>query len=352
MLAAAGGDRAPGPIVRGNLFEPFDYGTSLNASVSSILQPLDHFDNRNLETLQQRYWSMSEFFIPNKLKDDIIFLFIGGASAADEKWITNPNVSYLQLAEKHKAQVFMLEHRFYGDSVPSGNQSIETLNYLSSKQALADIANFIQIMNPNFTNPRWVTFGGFYGGTLSALFREKYPDHTVGAVASSAPLNLKINFFEYLQVVQRTLKQFNPACSRSVETAFENIQTQLYSNDRTTLNGIFRLSKPFADVNPKDFQTFIASLIGAFKIAVQNGGNNAENFADEFGVTHICEIMMNNSFSDDRIENVQRVFAYMSQDDNAMVQSDYSSLVKSLKDESFENFNCKFQVSSFKIVCF
>lgn len=64
-------------------------------------------------------------------------------------------------------------------------------------QALADIHNFIQQMNRrfNFQNPKWITFGGSYPGTLSALFRQQYPADTVGAVASSAPLDWTLDFF-------------------------------------------------------------------------------------------------------------------------------------------------------------
>lgn len=64
-------------------------------------------------------------------------------------------------------------------------------------QALADIHNFIAAMNlkHNFRNPKWVTFGGSYPGTLSALFRQQYPQDTVGAVASSAPLDWTLDFF-------------------------------------------------------------------------------------------------------------------------------------------------------------
>lgn len=72
-----------------------------------------------------------------------------------------------------------------------------SLEKLTTQQALADIAFFIESMNQKheFKNPRWVTFGGSYPGSLSAWFRQKYPELTVGSVASSAPLNLKLNFY-------------------------------------------------------------------------------------------------------------------------------------------------------------
>jgi hypothetical protein len=86
-----------------------------------------------------------------------------------------------------------LEHRFYGKSLPFGNQSftLENLKYLTAEQALNDLAYFItQVTERNMHNVskshKWITIGGSYPGALSAWFRSKYPHLTVGAIASSA----------------------------------------------------------------------------------------------------------------------------------------------------------------------
>lgn len=64
------------------------------------------------------------------------------------------------------------------------------MKLLTSEQALSDIAYFIRQMNNKQMyginqNP-WVTVGGSYPGALSAWFRYKYPHLTIGAIASSA----------------------------------------------------------------------------------------------------------------------------------------------------------------------
>lgn len=63
--------------------------------------------------------------------------------------------------------------------------------YLSSEQALADLAYFIGKMGNNAgfktsDKNKWITVGGSYPGALSAWFRYKYPHLTIGALASSA----------------------------------------------------------------------------------------------------------------------------------------------------------------------
>jgi len=52
------------------------------------------------------------------------------------------------------------------------------LKYLSSEQALADLATFREAMVKQFAlsdRNKWISFGGSYPGALSAWFRYKYP---------------------------------------------------------------------------------------------------------------------------------------------------------------------------------
>jgi hypothetical protein len=64
-----------------------------------------------------------------------------------------------------------MEHRFYGESQPTGasNFSVEALRYLTAEQALADTAVFIRNMNARFNYSHWVVFGGSYAGNLPLL---------------------------------------------------------------------------------------------------------------------------------------------------------------------------------------
>lgn len=74
--------------------------------------------------------------------------------------------------------------------------STKNLKYLSSEQALADLAYFIEAKKKELklSHNKWIVFGGSYPGSLAAWFRLKYPHLAHGAVASSAPLFAKINF--------------------------------------------------------------------------------------------------------------------------------------------------------------
>ena len=53
------------------------------------------------------------------------------------------------LAGEFGAAIVFAEHRFYGKSMPAGNDSyrtVENLGYLSSTQALADFAQLITFL--------------------------------------------------------------------------------------------------------------------------------------------------------------------------------------------------------------
>ncbi len=87
--------------------------------------------------------------------------------------------------------------------------STENLKYLSSRQALADFANFRDQMVTKYKlmdKNKWICFGGSYSGALSAWLRQTYPNAVVGAVATSAPVLAKLNFVEYVEVVEKSLE--------------------------------------------------------------------------------------------------------------------------------------------------
>ncbi|VDO95160.1 unnamed protein product [Heligmosomoides polygyrus] len=126
-----------------------------------------------------------------------IFFYTGNEGNVEE-FATATGMLW-DLAPKFNAAIIIAEHRFYGTSLPFGNESyssIANMGYLTSEQALADYAALlVELKTPNNTlgvsypsDTPVIAFGGSYGGMLSAWFRMKYPHLITGAWAASAPL--------------------------------------------------------------------------------------------------------------------------------------------------------------------
>ena len=115
--------------------------------------------------------------------------------------------------------------------------SLETnnLQYLSSEQAIADIAVFHDFIVRKYqlsVKNKWISFGGSYSGALSAWLRIKYPHLISGAIATSAPVQPELNFVEYLEVVGASLATAKQGeeCPNAIRAATAKLDSML--NDK------------------------------------------------------------------------------------------------------------------------
>ncbi|KNC50905.1 uncharacterized protein AMSG_12046 [Thecamonas trahens ATCC 50062] len=160
-------------------------------------QVVDHFEFTEPAsvTFKQRYLHSSASF---GRQGSPIFFYTGNedeitayAEAAGAVW---------EAADAMGAAVVFAEHRYFGESLPFGKATFNhtgNLRWLTIEQALADYALLITALkdpsSPHYLAPGAehapvITFGGSYGGILSAFFRAKYPNIVAGAIASSAPV--------------------------------------------------------------------------------------------------------------------------------------------------------------------
>jgi hypothetical protein len=157
---------------------------------------VDHFDHLNQATYKQRYFHTDQYFDE---AEGPVFVYICGEGTCA------PVTGYfLEMAKAFKAQIYWVEHRYYGDSQPVTSwKTAEDYKYLSSEQALEDLADFISAKKDNMTSRtsgkprRWVVVGGSYPGALSAWFRYKYPHLVDISWASSGVVNAITNFTEF-----------------------------------------------------------------------------------------------------------------------------------------------------------
>ncbi|CAH1165084.1 unnamed protein product [Phyllotreta striolata] len=149
------------------------------------------------------------------------------------------NTGFLfDIAPIFNALLVFIEHRYYGVSLPFGNDSFassDNLRYLTTTQALADFAYTIEALRRTFfgdvlsydTYP-FVAFGGSYGGMLAAWLRMKYPYEVVGAVASSAPIfhfpGLTVGCAAFNAQITRVFRRYGgERCVRTVELGWDAV---------------------------------------------------------------------------------------------------------------------------------
>ncbi|KAL2906715.1 putative serine protease EDA2 [Bienertia sinuspersici] len=225
-------------------------------------QTLDHFSPYDHRQFQQRYYEYLDYF---RSPDGPIFLKICGESSCNG--IVNDYLSVL--AKKFGAAIVSPEHRYYGRSSPFKSHTTGNLRYLSSKQALFDLAAFRQfyqdslnrkLNRSNVENP-WFVFGVSYSGALSAWFRLKFPHLTCGSLASSGVVVAVYNFTEFDQQIGVSA---GPECKAALQEVTQLVEERLNSN-RKALKSTFGASELTID---GDFLYFLAD---AAVIAIQYG---------------------------------------------------------------------------------
>ncbi|XP_065208217.1 putative serine protease K12H4.7 isoform X2 [Planococcus citri] len=244
-----------------------------------FVQKLDHLDPTNGDTWLQRYWVNSKYH----KKGGPAFLWLNGEGPGTDILITAGR--WKSYAEYFNATLFSLEHRFYGQSMPKNDTRTEHLVYLSSKQAVADIANFIQGMSAKYAlpnNTKWILTGCSYSGSLAAWARLKYPQLVHGAVSSSAPLLAKKDFTEYYQVVKTSFDFYKPKCSSKIAEANRQLDLLIKNDEgRKQATKLLNLCSELKN-NTDDTSTFFNRVAELFaEAALFNNKMKIETLCDK-----------------------------------------------------------------------
>ncbi len=221
-------------------------------------QKLNH-KSATSKTFKQRYFVDSKYAVDS---NSPVFYIICG------EWNCGGTGSYSyieSLAKNMKGHLVALEHRFYGESLPTKKLTPTALKTLHLDAAIEDLASFQRfMMNDKGLKGKWVAAGGSYAGTLAAFYRLKHPELVVGSLASSAPVLMKNEFFEYDAHVAKVVNK--TSCGDKVREAVKAIEAKM-----ATPEGVKAVKETFQAtnvVNDKDFLYVVADMLAA---AVQYG---------------------------------------------------------------------------------
>lgn len=197
------------------------------SEIKWIDQPLDHFDENETRTFDMRYFEQLGFW---KHGGPIYFLINGESEGND--LLLRTGILY-ELAKETKGAMYASEHRYYGKSKPFRDFTTENLAYLTSRQALADIAVLLTEikMLPQYNTSKVVVVGGSYAGNLAAWLKLLYPELVDAAIASSAPVLAKKDYYEYLEKVSNDFEQYGASgCHAMIREIFERYE-KLFQTD-------------------------------------------------------------------------------------------------------------------------
>lgn len=211
-----------------------------------------------------------------------------------------------------RGPIVFAEHRFFGESLPKGNQSYKQTNlrYLTIEQSLEDFAQLIEYVRTQVYRPyrqesreRFfsgekideeektrrerkksskeeseenenesqeedehespvVVIGAGYGGMLAAWMRMKYPHVVIVALASSAPL-VQTNTGDFARLVTQSFADSDPKCVDVIRRSWTDLR-----NDNGTLSAIKSLFGLCRSVNDtrvfKDWLRFVWNQLAVY----------------------------------------------------------------------------------------
>ncbi|XP_061133678.1 dipeptidyl peptidase 2 isoform X3 [Syngnathus typhle] len=210
-------------------------------------QRLDHFNFNSMGngTFFQRYLINDKYW---KIGYGPVFFYTGNEG---DIWVFALNSGFLsELAAQQEALVIFAEHRYYGKSLPFGNDSfnIPQIGLLTVEQAIADYAVMISVLKLQMsaTDCPVIVFGGSYGGMLSVYMRIKYPNLVAGALAASAPILSTAGLddpWQFFRDVTADFENISQECRNAVKGAFHQLKELGERQEYNKIQSTFALCK-------------------------------------------------------------------------------------------------------------
>ncbi|RXW21483.1 hypothetical protein EST38_g4379 [Candolleomyces aberdarensis] len=229
--------RRPVTDVNGNLIPDYDV-------IYTFDQLIDH-SNPRLGTFKQRYYHTWEYYRPG----GPIVIMTPGEQAADGSEVHLTNRTMVgTIAQATNGAAIVLEHRFYGQSNPYPDMTVESLQVHTIEQAMDDLVYFAQ---------KCQTCDACYAGALTSWTLNQRPGVFWAGYSSSGVIQPLLNFWQYFTPIQTHM----PAnCSADIQAAIEVIDSVLDSGDATTIEELQTMFG-FSGLKPSDFANALTYVI-------------------------------------------------------------------------------------------
>lgn len=216
--------------IKAALYLHSHHSTSLSSKypAQTLQVPVDHFDDASNATFPLRYWVDATYYKPG----GPVFCLDGGETSGEDRLPFLDHGILKLLSQATEGLSIVLEHRYYGESMPVPDLSTDNMRFLTTAQALADnayytkhakVANLSDEQVKAFSNTKWIHYGGrypvfvlvfglivlliwhhrySYAGAKVALLRKLYPETVFGAIASSAVTAAIVDYWKYFEAIR------------------------------------------------------------------------------------------------------------------------------------------------------
>ncbi|KAF7889016.1 hypothetical protein EAF00_009316 [Botryotinia globosa] len=210
-----------------------DVDPSLLYPTYNLTVPIDYFHNESRYephsngTFPLRYWFDATYYKPG---GPVIVLQSGETDATDRLPFLRKGILHQLAVATHGIGV-VLEHRYYGQSIPTPDFSTENLRFLTTEQALMDEVYFARnIVFPGLEdhdltapNVAYIGYGGSYAGAFNAFLRKLYPDTFWGTISSSGVVEAIYDYWDYFEPIRVYADQRCVKNTQLITNSMDNI---------------------------------------------------------------------------------------------------------------------------------
>ena len=189
----------------------------------------------------------------------------------------------------------VLEHRYYGQSWPVPDLSIENLRFLTTDQSLADTTYFakhvvfpgLETENLTAKDTAWIAYGGSYAGAYVSFLRKLYPKTWWGAISSSGVTNAQWDYHEYLDPIA----QYGPQPCVNLTKSLTNVMDNIIFNNHSYVAELKQLFNLQGLQYDDDFMSALSSGIFGWQSRNWDPAVNSLGFANYCGNLSSTDIL-------------------------------------------------------------
>ncbi|KAI0132335.1 peptidase S28 [Xylariales sp. AK1849] len=228
-------------------------------------QNLDHSD-LSQGTFEQRYWWDASHYKTG----GPVFVFNPGELAADGMlgYLTNGTIPGLY-AQEFDGAAIVIEHRYWGKSVPFNELTAETLRYHNLPAAMKDMTNFALNAKMEFceegdcnaNDVPWVLVGGSYSGALAAWTSQMEPGVFHAYHASSAVVEAIHDFWTFFSPIEQALPT---NCSNDIKAVIKHVDYVFAEGDGDDIHEL-KAKFNLQNLNAQDFADTLANPLSSWQ---------------------------------------------------------------------------------------